>query len=297
VIVMLLRRPTFLLMFILGCSLEPLPQSWQLDRVRLLGVKATPAEPRPGETTQFESLVYMPEGTQHESTLWFACLPEDSSSFGCTLDSDAAAALESADSEELSDEELYAQLIEAGLIGAEPYWAPSWTPPADALDALSPEEQIEGLSATVNVTLLLSGEEDAGDPELAFKRVPVSLATHPNHNPEIVGLRVDDEVLRLGAALNTVPGAVHTIEPVLSDDSIETYTYVDSSGVCEERIEAPYFTWYTEGGQPDSPFTLYPFSSIEWTAPETSFSGLLVVVARDRRGGMAWAHLDVVVED
>ena len=67
-----------------GCSLESLSQSWELDRLRVLGVRAIPAEPQPGQETVFESLVYIPEGTELETTIWFACLPENGSEFGCT---------------------------------------------------------------------------------------------------------------------------------------------------------------------------------------------------------------------
>ena len=59
-----------------GCGANGLAQAWQLDRVRILGVRATPAEPRPGDRVTFESLVYTPAETQLGGVLWFACLPE-----------------------------------------------------------------------------------------------------------------------------------------------------------------------------------------------------------------------------
>jgi hypothetical protein len=204
--------------------------------------------------------------------------------------------LDQNESEELTEEELFEQLIAAGLIGYEPFWAPSWTPPEDALDGLSPEDQLEGVSAMINVTLLPAGATDESDQELAFKRVPVSLATHPNHNPEVTGLRVDGEDIRLGGQLQATPGAVYEIEPLLSDESIESYAYVDSNGDAEERVEEPYCSWYLEGGELDMAFSLYPHTSIEWTAPDQAFEGMIVVVVRDRRGGMAWAQLRVRVE-
>ena len=44
----------------LGCVANQLSQSWQLDRLRVLGAQVEPAEPRPGETVSFTSLVYTP---------------------------------------------------------------------------------------------------------------------------------------------------------------------------------------------------------------------------------------------
>ncbi len=61
---------TFLL---LSCGGETLSQPWQLDRIRVLAVRpsvdeepdmvfGTRAEPRPGETLNFEALTYAPPG-------------------------------------------------------------------------------------------------------------------------------------------------------------------------------------------------------------------------------------------
>jgi hypothetical protein len=77
-----------------GCTLDSLPHSWELDRIRVLGVRATPAEPQPGELTTFESLIYLPAGTALDTTLWFACLPDAGDEFGCSFDSTALEALE-----------------------------------------------------------------------------------------------------------------------------------------------------------------------------------------------------------
>ncbi len=64
----------------------------------------------------------------------------------------------------------------------------------------------------------------------------------------------------------------------------------------ETRTEEPYFSWYTEGGSFDQPFSLHPSTDVEYTVPKEDFSGFLVVVMRDRRGGMAWQVLRVTNE-
>jgi hypothetical protein len=279
-----------LIVLLTGCGANTLTQSWQLDRLRILGVRATPAEPQPGELTTFESLVYVPSGMTLDGVVWFGCLPQSADEFGCELDTTALEDLESA---------TYEELVEAGFIGFEPLFPPTWVPPADALDGMTEQEQQEGLSALINLTALPDGAEDDGDIELAYKRVPVSLAKTPNHNPDITGLLIDGEPLTPGEPLSVTSGQVVEIDPVMSETSIEDYTYTTSDGVTETRTEEPYFTWYTEAGTFDQPYSLYPYTSVEWTAPYLKsgqeYEGLMLVVLRDRRGGMAWTELTVKV--
>jgi hypothetical protein len=308
------RPPLWLLpLLLLGCGGNPLAQSWQLDRLRVLAVKGEPAEPRPGETVTFDSLLYLPEG-QHLSLLtWFACLPEDSDSFGCTTDPTITEELAGLDPSTLSEEELAAlqeELAEAGLIGAEPWLPPSWTVPIDALDGLSEEERNEGVSALVSLTAIPEGALSASDLELAFKRLPVSEALTPNHNPEVTGFRVDGEELAPDAVLRLGWGEAPTIEVLLAEDAIETYLYLSEEGEQEERVEEPYVSWFAEAGEFDQPYGLHPYLDAVWTAPSARLSSLrwpapressrqlrLSAVVRDRRGGMGWASLVVELSD
>ncbi len=302
-----------LLPLLLGCGANPLAQSWQLDRLRILAVKGEPAEPRPGETVVFDSLLYLPEGQTLNLLTWFACLPEDSNSFGCTTDPSVTEELAGLDPKTLSEEELAAlreQLAEAGLIGAEPWLPPSWTVPADALDGLSEEERNEGVSALVSVTAIPERAVSASDLELAFKRIPVSEALTPNHNPVITGFRVDGEEVGPEAVIQLGWGETPTIEVLLAEDAIETYLFLTEEGEEEERLEEPYVSWFAEAGEFDQPYALYPYLDIEWTAPAARLSSLrwpvpreplrevrLSAVVRDRRGGMGWASLRVELSD
>lgn len=292
-------RAILLPLVLAGCTSSDMAESWQLDRLRILAVRAEPAEPRPGETVAFSSLLYLPEGAALDGVIWFACLPESADDFGCMLSAGAFEDFAEVDPADLSPEELAELMqaaIEAGLIGFEPFLPPSWTAPADALDGLDEREQIEGVSAVVNVTAIPSGAEDEGDLELAYKRVPVSLAVTPNENPDIAGLLVDGEPAGPDTPFAASRGKEYDIEPVLGTGAVETYTYVSSDGETEERTEEPYFTWYAEGGAFYQPFSLYPHSKAVWTAPESAWEGLVVVVMRDRRGGMAWSSFTATVD-
>ena len=46
-----------MLLFLLACSRIEVSESWQIDRLRILAIAAEPAEPRPGDTVRFRSLV------------------------------------------------------------------------------------------------------------------------------------------------------------------------------------------------------------------------------------------------
>lgn len=301
--------PLLLLFPLLGCTTETLSQSWQLDRLRVLAVQAEPAEPQPGDTVTFRSLVYVPYGEALAGTVWFACLPESATDFGCTIDPSVTDAL-SGDLEDLTPEEqveLFQQAQDAGLIGFEPVLPPTWTVPDDALDDQTEDEQREGKSAVVNVTALPENAESDADIELAYKRVPVSRATTPNHNPALTGVIVEEksgdgdnasytEITGDDGVYTVQPETTYRITPLLEDGSIEDYVYLTSDGEEEERTEEPYLTWYAEHGEYDQPNSLYPILDVEWTAPKGGFDGLLVAVIRDRRGGMAWTSFTVRTE-
>ncbi len=317
-----MRRPPLapaaaLVLTLTGCGADPLAQAWQLDRTRILAVRAEPAEPQPGDTVRFDSLVYTPAGVSLVGTVWFACLPQGADEFGCELDPALLEAFEG-DLDDLTPEEqaaLFQQAVEEGFAGFEPYFPPTWTAPADALDGLDEIAAREGVSAIVNVTAL--GADAAGEPlpeddpsavEVAYKRIPISLADTPNENPTLTGFTVyanpryrqgvfvgGDAVTVEDGVLVAAAGAEYRIEPALPEADIETYTYVDTAGATQERTEQPFVTWYAEGGAFAQTFSLHPYLGVSWTAPDAPFDGVVVGVVRDRRGGMGWDSLRVIV--
>ena len=269
-----------------GCAQDELTQSWQLDRTRILAAQAEPPEIRPGENVQFTSLVFSPESI--ESVVWFACLPESSTSFGCDID---PSLLEGMDGENPD----FNALIEAGFAGSEPMLPPSWTAPEDALDNLNTSQRIEGLSALVTLTAIPSNATEESDIEVAYKRFPISESPTPNNNPSILEMRIDDTPYAPEEVFVATERESYTIEPIMAEDAVETYNFINREGVTEERVEEPYFTWYTEGGAFDQPFSLHPYNSVVWTAPSAPFSGRIIVTLRDRRGGIAWSWLRIEV--
>lgn len=302
---------TLLPLLLVACGNNGLSQSWQLDRLRVLGVQAEPAEPQPGETVTFRSLVYLPEGEEMQSVVWFACLPQASDAYGCQVDPALFESLGAADPSTMSPEELaelFAAAQAAGLIGAEPFLAPTWVAPADALDGLDEIAAKEGVSALINLSAVPVGAEGDEDVELAYKRVPISLADTPNHNPALAGVAVglsnadgDDKGEPVVLTANSEPlllekGKTYKLNPQIPDGAIEDYDFTNSDGVVETRTEEPYFTWYAEGGAFDQPFSLHPYADVLWTAPDEAWEGVVISVMRDRRGGMAWEVLHLQVD-
>ncbi len=289
---------------LLACSSDELSPSWRIDRLRILAVagdtvvtdgSAPTAEPRPGDTVQFRSLVVSPDPVG--AVVWFACA--SAGSYGCDIDSADLSALSDGSMDTLTPEEqlaLFAELQAAGLIGVEPFLPPSYTVPDDYLTSLTEAQRTEGTPIIVNLTAIPDEADVAeADLEIAFKRLPVSEALTPNHNPVITGLRVEGIDLAPGATLTVVPGYPYEIEPILSEGSVEDYTYVNQDGNAEARTEEPYFNWYTKHGSFFQEYSLYPNTSATWYAPAEppAETDTLWVVVRDRRGGMGWYTLDL----
>lgn len=254
-----------------------------ITKPRLLAVKAVPAEPRPGDTVVLEALLVDPTDTV-QTVVWLACPPGDADggTTGCI------------------DEE-------QELIGVEPFTSPTLTPDADVLDDLSEEERREGRYVLVQVTGLPAidpaelqagidfDDLDLNEVEAGFKRVVVSEATTPNHNPELRRFRVDDEVLPPGTVLEVDPDQPYAIGIELVESSLESYEYLNSDGEVEIRTEEPYVAWYSTGGSVTEPITLHPFLDATWISPVEAGDVTVWAVARDRRGGYDWASLTLRV--
>ena len=283
-----------MLLLLLACSPIEVAESWQIDRMRILAIAAEPAEPRPGDKVTFSSLIVSPNQPVACSA-WLGCSGDAGAcGFGALPDSgtqDTAAAA-------------------AGFLGVDPYLPPTWTVPETALDGLDDSQKLEGVTSMVtvialsNCDALLQGQVDDAqslleggkdDSEIAYKRIPVSLATTPNHNPVLTGLTVDKLPIAPGARVSLDPGETYTLEVQLAEDAVESYSYRDTSGVDETRTEAPYFSWYCQEGSFDQTNTLWDTTHVQYTTPSDPKQAdqSVWVVARDRRGGMGWYELPV----
>ena len=299
-----------MILTLLACAANQLSQPWLVDRTRILGVQAEPAEARPGDVVQFSSLAVDPEAGGISAVTWLGCLVEESNAFGCTPDFERIEELLAVDVESLPPLEQLQWLQDlqaAGLLGVEPDLPPSLRVPEDLLDDLDDDDKLEGKNYFLTLSAMPEGvdlqdAEDITDEslgEIGNKRLPVSLGATPNHNPIIAGLLLEGEhELADGDTVTLTRGQTYSIEPLLTADSVEDYVYVNTDGLSEDRTEEPYFTYYTTAGSFDQYIALHPHLDFEYTAPvdPSSEPETIWMVIRDRRGGMAWSSLHVVVE-
>ncbi len=179
----------------------------------------------------------------------------------------------------------------------------------------------DGTDSTDTLGLLLSPEALAymlppDQSAVAIKRARVSAADQADRNalPAYDGILVDGVLYHHGDTVSVPFGATVELVPVLSQGSVETYTYETAEGVVETRCEAPYHAWYGTDGtfetaytEPDSTTACeegggaFIESGNRWTAPTTEnakdVEPALFVVVRDRRGGIDWLVLNVRLED
>ena len=259
---------------------------------------------------RLSSLAVHPE--KDLSVLWTGCVSEAADEFGCVVDMEAMEALFSEDVESMTPEELAAwtAALEAqGFLGVEPYLPPQIHVPEDLLADLSPEKQLEGTSYLLSLVASPDAagmlEEGAGDldesdlaesdTEIATKQVVVSQGVEgqpwtPNHNPRILYLLINGEQHDSGAIREVTPGEELTLEPVLTTDSVEEYIFVNRDGEAEERLEDPWFSFFTTDGLFDIPYSLHAFPETAFHVPDEPQEETirLWVVVRDRRGGMHW---------
>ena len=128
-------------------------------------------------------MIYQPPDESLEGVVWFGCLNESATSFGCTVDPDLLDGLSEPPTDPSEQLAWFTELQEAGLLGFEPALPPTWTILEEALDTLEEADKVEGVSAFLNLTVIPTEAENDEDIEVAFKRYPISLNPEPNENP------------------------------------------------------------------------------------------------------------------
>ncbi|MCO4746542.1 MAG: hypothetical protein KC912_17235 [Proteobacteria bacterium] len=280
---------------VLGADKYPRPRdlapSTLVDRTRVMAIQAEPPEAVPGQVVTFDVLLADPDGVI-DLTVWLACAEADG--FGCDTD---LSGLDDATPEELAA---------AGVIGLQPFNDPVLQVPTDVLDALTEDEKQEGLGYTIQVAAFPTSDDtgaeiDFNDVEVAYKRLVVSEANTPNHNPTLRDWRVDGALTPAGSVVVVDAGQSYELSVLLAEGSVEDYEFINSSGVLENRTEQPYLAWYATSGTVGDEYTV-PLNGYDaplestWTAPDEAQEGRWYVVVRDRRGGQSWLIQDFRVQ-
>jgi hypothetical protein len=272
-----------------------------ITSTRILGVRAEPAEARPGASVTFTALVASTSGTVNDAAIeWSFCTAPDP----LTADNVVSNAC----------------FASSSLIGAGQGPSAMATTPSDGCSLFGPDttsttSRPRDPDATGGyyqpLRLKLVGADDAF--ELARIRCDLANADAAaaraftveytlNQNPTLLPLSATIEGVPV--ALSEVPpGSRVTLEAGWPASAAETFAYYDpSSQTVSMQRESMQVAWYSTGGALDTEATGRSSSDVattsdnEWVAPGTAGTVFLWVVLRDSRGGVAFATYDVVVQ-
>ncbi|MCC6336547.1 MAG: hypothetical protein IT380_21485 [Myxococcales bacterium] len=306
-----------------GCDLGFRPETLVED-LRLLGVRAQPADLAPGETARLEALVLDPSRPgQDSSVLWLGCAPDpfNLNRSACsdfeTLSNAAGVVAGGARSDGGT---LPPGVSLIGLGDSAAYHADQ-----DVFDALPPGDE-RRLTGTVGQALLFAVAEDvppdATEEELAavfgrvadggtramtaLFRVRISQSPERNSNPTLSSFFVAKERWPRGAHVTVLPGEPVELDADAPDSAFEAFTNPTPSGV-EQKTERVLVAWYSTAGRfTEARTALREQVKTVFTAPggedETDpvpqrRTGTLYLVLRDTRGGQAWSEVPFYVCD
>ncbi len=306
-----------------GCG-----EAWQpesiIEDLRVLGVRAEPAELKPGESASLSALILDPNHPgQPITTLWIGCDP-DPFAKGRSACSDAAALNEP--SRLVSGTELPPGVRFIGLNDNASYG----TDPT-LFDVLAADDerrqtgtvgQILAISIAGKTSPIPTMQELAAlfarvqakeiKSVITLFRVKVSESTVRNTNPSITAFTVAGEPHPVGAHVQVYPAQELELGVVAPEAAFEPYVEVTPT-TREEKRERITSAWYSTAGRfKDMRVALKSEVKPRFTGPghpDTRLDvipprrvGTFWVVLRDSRGGQAWTQkpfyvCDITVRD
>jgi hypothetical protein len=281
-----------------ACSTDFAPAS-QVSSLRVLGMRAEPAEPRPGQGLTLRALVVDPTRPDAGTAmLWLGCAPTAEAVESPCSNTDALLSLTAA-----SDGGFPPGVALLGLGPQVATQAPVNVFPADAGVA---ERQQGVLGSAVLIaaaapppttpaeaTALLDRVRNGEVPrQVALFRYPISESETPNHNPVLDGYVVNGEPLPRGATLG-VPAPSVTVDLAVPDEAFEPYVqHAPTEDL--QRTEALAARYYATQLLVDIEAVQVRGTVEEkllpggFTSDPQSRFGRLWTVVRDTRGGQAW---------
>jgi hypothetical protein len=277
-------------LFTAGCDDNDFELQSELARVRVLAIKAEPAElaftgqDTPPAPVSFSSLSYSPTGAQVAVTyaLCFAGNPYDAA-FECPGKDGLPLPDGRLDLTDPAVQEVLTAL--ASALG-------------DQVDAGGGAVDVEA-ALRVGIPLVVGyeardGSEGPTGLERGTRRITLRQTAQPNANPVITEVQVDG-----GVPAGPLPAATElALRPLLAEGSLERYAAADGGEVTEQ----PFYSWYATGdGELQQLRSLEPTGgrpgepTVEYLTPSTAQRVTVYVVARDERGGTGWLvrELDV----
>lgn len=281
---------------------------------RVLGLRATPPDLRPGERATIDALVVSDAPSYRWS--WCPFSPGGASGVECPIAEAELRALVAASGSDIE--------VPPYDLGTEPTATFEHVFSAELLAqlcaAIADAELPEGVSrprCDGRFAITIVAVIDGGGEEIVGYR-PIGLlydeARAPNANPQIIGGRLSVRgappfELVAGAATAVVRDVAYEIELDIPETAIERFDDVDDAGqpiVASERL---VITWFYDGGEMDKDRTSFldGFTDLEilrtneWTTPTVEElardAARLYFVIRDDRGGLDWLVADLELRD
>lgn len=301
----------------MACQSQFKPAS-TVEGLRVLGMRAEPAEVSPGQVATLTALVVDPSAPTRRNTLvWISCDP-DPFDLGRSACSDLGALSDSSS--------LFSGELGSGADGGTPSLPPGmklagfgprafYSPPADLFAALDPSDSRRQTGTVAQLLLLAIAEEisPAATQEelnavlarvqsrevaslLAIFRLRVSEAPELNRNPVIGDLLVDGVAVSEGAHLFLTPGRDVLMRITAPPESQEAWDQPTPDGA-ERRTERLIAALYSTAGRftfdrvavNENFDTVFrpPTGDEGDPLPERARRRFWVVV-RDTRGGQSW---------
>jgi hypothetical protein len=279
-----------------ACNTDFAPAS-EVSSLRILGVRAVPAEPRPGTQVTLEALVVDPTRPDAGSaTLWLGCAPTADTTTSPCSNTDALLSLTGGDAG------LPEGVSMLGLGTKITTQVPANVFPADA----GTDTRQEGVLASAVIisaaapqpatpaevqALLEKVQRGEVAKQVALFRYPVSESDNPNHDPVLEGFLLSGETVPPGATVR-IPAPDASVDLLVPDASFEPYVQQAPAGNIDqvERLAARYYA--TPSVIVDTEAVEVRGSVVERLGPGDAGlaqpDGHLWAVVRDSRGGQSW---------
>jgi hypothetical protein len=301
------------LLALAGCSDDFAPYS-DLDRLRILAVKADPATPLAGQTATLSALTFAPAGeTISLHWTWCPVAAKASDAYACPLDQATASQVLGAFLDSSVGTDLPS--LDLGYGTTASLTNPFSTAGLAALcgAGLQSPSVTRGFDCEGGypVTVALDAATSSDTLRAGFVlRLPASDAAEINHNPAPTGLRLGGApLLEAPTLVRLAPGATVDLALELPPTAPELRAIPSSEGPPGQRLERLTTSWFSSSGKIDKArtsfidgvATLAEMSSNRFTAPAAEqwpAAGLVefAAVVRDDRGGEDWLVRQAVLE-
>lgn len=255
-----------------------------IERLRLIAVKAEPAEAAPGDTVFLRAWAFDPTSPS-PAIDWAACteppVPGTGTINSACLTVDQAPFL--------------IPLGQGAMVTAA---VPTFAP-----DTLGPPDYTGGRYLPIRLRLTSAGDQLDG-----IERLRVTAGGTPNHNPTLAEVsRVteasDGGVIAMAALDEATPLEVHAGDQLIlrahfADGSVERYSVDNGDGTMRPVDETLNVTWFSTAGHfsvgsdgPDADTTL----ALDRHLPAAGATIDLWAVGRDERGGLDVLHRSLIL--